>query len=189
MFQEFLLQLVLLLRGVKVVHRHKLVAQLLQPGVGQRLCEGREEPSSLSPSLPQFWWPREPHTKFKVPKSSLRIRWQASLNLQYQFDSQRSSLRVSKLLFLDLVGPSSIGSTGATWAKILLQSPEMDAAMGGNKGGEPVTFRLGHVDKGIWVAMIPTLLPPCPQYQGYTCFLRIFLPACLCVKVAIPNHE
>lgn len=32
MFQEFLLQLVLLLRGVKVVHRHELVAQLLQPG-------------------------------------------------------------------------------------------------------------------------------------------------------------
>lgn len=42
--QQLLLQFVLLLRGVEAVHRHELVAKLLQPGVGAEAAGGQGRP-------------------------------------------------------------------------------------------------------------------------------------------------
>lgn len=102
------------------------------------------------------------------------------MNLQYQSESQRGSLRVSTELFLGLVGPSFTGSTGATWAKILLQSWEVDMDPGRSRDGEPVAVNLGHQDKGSWVAMILPFFPfpPIPGLYLFSQNLPPCLPVC-----------
>jgi hypothetical protein len=85
MLQQFLLQFILLLCGVKAVHGHELMAQLLQPVSEADASEVRVSPSSSQ--LPRAaCWPGEPQrtTMIWEPDLSLGIQSQTSLPLQYQ---------------------------------------------------------------------------------------------------------
>lgn len=87
---------------------------------------------------------------------------------------------MSTELFLGLVGPSPTGSTGVTWAKILLQSWEVDIDPGRSRDGEPVAVNLGHQDKGNWGGHDPIRLSFPPNTRATLVFSESSaLPACV----------